>query len=195
MKKTTWIPIGIIAVIVMWAISVQHKLVAQEEVVKKAWAQVETDYQRRADLVPGLQAIVQGAANYESSTLTAVIEARSKASSINIDADQLTEENIAAFQKAQDKLTDALHKSIQLTVERYPELTATQGFRDFQAQYEGCENRIAVARNKFTESVQTYNTTIRQFPTSILASLFGFEKKGQFTAAEGADVAPKIEFN
>lgn len=195
MKKSTIAIIAVAAVVVLWAISGQRKMVTQDENVKKAWAQVENVYQRRADLVPGLKSIVEGAANYEKSTLTEVIEARAKASSIVIDADQLTDENIAKFQKAQDKLTDALQKSIQLTVERYPELTATQSFRDFQSQYEGCENRIAVERKNYTEAVQKYNTMIRMFPNNILAGLFGFDKKGQFTASEGADQAPKIEFN
>lgn len=195
MKKSLGLIIlAIVAVIVLWAISGQRKLVAQDESVKQAWAQVETVYQRRADLVPNLQSIVAGAANYERGTLTEVIEARAKATSVQVNADELTEENIAKFQKAQDDLSSALRRSIQLTVERYPELTATAAFRDFQSQYEGCENRIAVERKNYTQAVQSYNTMIRQFPMSILAGVFGFSTKGQFTASEGADKAPEVNF-
>lgn len=195
MKKTFGIVIiAAIAVVVLWIIGGQRKMVAQDENVQKAWAQVETVYQRRADLVPNLQSIVAGAANYERGTLTEVIKARAEASSVVVDASELTEENVAAFQKAQDHLTDALNRSIQLTVERYPELTATAAFRDFQAQYEGCENRIAVERKNYTEAVQKYNTYIRQFPNNIIANILGFQKKGQFTASEGAENAPSVNF-
>ena len=193
MKKSIWVIIAVVAVVVLWAISANNKMVGQEENVKKAWGQVENVYQRRLDLIPNLVKTVQGAAEFEKGTLTDVIEARSKASSVQLSADQLTEENIAAFQKAQDGLGSALSRLL-VTVERYPELKATESFRDLQAQLEGTENRISVERKNFNEAVQSYNTLIRRFPNSLIAGIFGFEKKGYFTAAEGADKAPEVNF-
>lgn len=193
MKKSgIFLLVAIVAIVAIWAIGINNRMVAQEENVTKAWSQVENVYQRRADLIPQLVNTVQGAANYEKGTLTAVIEARSNV--VKVDANELTEENVANFQKAQDELTNALNKSIQLTVERYPELTATQGFRDLQTQLEGSENRIATERNKFNETVQAYNTLIRRFPNSIFAGIFGFDKKGYFTASEGADKPVEVNF-
>lgn len=193
MKKSIWVIIAVVAVVVLWAISANNKMVGQEENVKKAWGQVDNVYQRRLDLIPNLVKTVQGAAEFEKGTLTDVIEARSKASSVQLSADQLTEENIAAFQKAQDGLGSALSRLL-VTVERYPELKATESFRDLQAQLEGTENRISVERKNFNEAVQSYNTLIRRFPNSLIAGIFGFEKKGYFTAAEGADKAPEVNF-
>ncbi|MBQ9638058.1 MAG: LemA family protein [Bacteroidales bacterium] len=193
MKKSIWVIIAVVAVVVLWAISANNKMVGQEENVKKAWGQVENVYQRRLDLIPNLVKTVQGAAEFEKGTLTDVIEARSKASSVQLSADQLTEENIAAFQKAQDGLGSALSRLL-VTVERYPELKATESFRDLQTQLEGTENRISVERKNFNEAVQSYNTLIRRFPNSLIAGIFGFEKKGYFTAAEGADKAPEVNF-
>lgn len=186
---------GALALAIGWGVGVYNKLVAEEENVTKAWSQVENVYQRRMDLIPQLVNTVKGAANFEKSTLEGVIEARSKAGSVQVDANNLTEANVAAFQKAQDQLSSALSKSITLTVERYPELTATQGFRDLQVQLEGTENRIAVERGKFNETVQAYNTKVRRFPTSVIASMCGFEKKGYFTATAGAEQAPEVEFD
>ena len=143
--------------------------------------------------IPNLVNTVKGAANFERGTLEAVIDARSKATSVQVNADNLSEANIAAFQKAQDGLTNALSR-LMVTVERYPELKATQNFRDLQAQLEGTENRIAVERNKFNEVVKAYNTMIRKFPNSIIAGIGGFEKKGYFKASEGADKAPEVNF-
>lgn len=197
MKKTTITIIaiiGIIAVLFFWGIGVNNKLVTEEENVSQAWSQVENVYQRRLDLIPQLVATVQGAANFEKSTLTEVIEARSKASSVQVDANDLSEAKIAEFQKAQDQLTSALSRSITLTVERYPELTATQGFRDLQTQLEGTENRISVERGNFNTAVQKYNTMIRRFPTSMIAGMLGFEKKGYFSAREGADQPVEVNF-
>ncbi len=194
MKKTTWIILGIVAVIVIWAVSANNKMIRAEEGVKEGWSQVENVYQRRMDLIPNLVNTVKGAANYEKSTLTEVVEARSKASSVQVNADELTEANIAKFQQAQDNLGSALQRGINLTVERYPELTATQNFRDLQAQIEGTENRITVERQKFNTTVNAYNKLIRTFPNSLIASIFGHEKKGYFTAAAGADQAPTVEF-
>lgn len=194
MKKGLWIVLAIVAVLVIWGISANNKMITGEENVSQAWSQVENVYQRRMDLIPNLVNTVEGAANYEKGTLTEVIEARSKASSVQVNADQLTEENIAKFQKAQDNLGNALKHSISLTVERYPELTATQNFRDLQTQLEGTENRISVERGNFNKAVQGYNTLIRRFPNSIIAGMFGHDKKGYFTAEAGAEQAPEVGF-
>lgn len=197
MKKslvTILVIVGIVAVAFLWGIGINNKLVTHEENVTKAWSQVENVYQRRLDLIPNLVKTVQGAANYEKGTLTEVIEARSKATSVQVDANSLTEENVAAFQKAQDQLSSALNRALTVTVERYPELTATQGFRDLQVQLEGTENRIAVERKNFNDAVQSYNTTLRRFPNNIIASICGFDKKGYFTASEGADKPVDVNF-
>lgn len=196
MSKTVKILIivGILAVIVFWAVGIYNNMVKLDEETQQAWAQVENVYQRRADLIPNLVKTVQGAAEYEKGTLEAVIEARSKATSMQIDPTNLTEENIAAFQQAQDQLSSALSR-LMVVVERYPELKANQNFLELQSQLEGTENRIVVERKKFNEVVQKYNTAIRRFPNNIFAGMFGFDKKGYFKAKEGADVAPDVEFN
>lgn len=169
-----------------------NKLVAFEEGADSAWSQVENVYQRRADLIPNLVETVKGAADFEQETLTAVVEARSKVSQINIegapDAQQLQQ-----FQGAQDALSSALSRLLVI-VERYPELTATQSFRDLQAQLEGTENRIAVERRRFNEAVQDFNTARRQFPTMLYAKAFDFGEKAYFGATPGADEPPKVEF-
>ena len=183
----------IAAILVMWGIKTNNKMVAAEENVSKAWGNVENAYQRRADLIPNLVETVKGVAEYEKSTLEAVIEARAKASQTTLDASDLTEENMAAFQAAQDNLSQSLGR-LMVVVERYPELQATQNFRELQAQLEGTENRIAVERNKFNEAVQPYNSMIRKFPASIVAKIAGFDKKAYFKAAEGSDQAPKVQF-
>ena len=196
MSKTVKILIfvGIIAVLVLWAVKIYNNMVKLDEETQQAWAQVENVYQRRADLIPNLVKTVQGAAEYEKGTLEAVIEARSKATSVQVDPSNLTEENIAAFQQAQDQLSSALSR-LMVVVERYPELKANQNFLELQAQLEGTENRIVVERKKFNEVVQKYNTAIRRFPNNIFAGMFGVDKKGYFKAKEGADVAPDVEFN
>lgn len=183
----------IAAILVMWGIKTNNRMVAAEENVSKAWGNVENAYQRRADLIPNLVETVKGVAEYEKSTLEAVIEARAKASQTTLDASDLTEENMAAFQAAQDNLSQSLGR-LMVVVERYPELQATQNFRELQAQLEGTENRIAVERNKFNEAVQPYNSMIRKFPASIVAKIAGFDKKAYFKAAEGSDQAPKVQF-
>ncbi len=196
MSKLTKILIivGIIAVVILWGVRIYNNMVKLDEETQQAWAQVENAYQRRADLIPNLVKTVQGAAEYEKGTLEGVIEARSKATSVQVDPSKLTEENIAAFQQAQDQLSSALSR-LMVVVERYPELKANQNFLELQAQLEGTENRIAVERKKFNEVVQQYNTTIRRFPNNIFAGMFNFDKKGYFKAKEGADVAPDVEFN
>jgi LemA protein len=198
MKKSTitiLVVVGVLAIIVLWGISVNNKLVTLEENVSKAWSQVENAYKRRMDLIPQLVNTVQGAANYEKSVLTEVTNARAGVQQTQVDPSQLSEEQIAAYQKAQDNLTKALANTIKVTVERYPELTATQGFRDLQAQLEGTENRITTERGKFNEAVQAYNTKLRRFPASIIAGMLGFEKKGYFTAPEEAAEPVDVKFD
>jgi LemA protein len=198
MKKSTitiLAVVGVLAIIVLWGISVNNKLVTLEENVSKAWSQVENAYKRRMDLIPQLVNTVQGAANYEKSVLTEVTNARAGVQQTQVDPSQLSEEQVAAYQKAQDNLTKALANTIKVTVERYPELTATQGFRDLQAQLEGTENRITTERGKFNEAVQAYNTKVRRFPASIIAGMLGFDKKGYFTAPEEAAEPVDVKFD
>ena len=196
MKKGTIIAIvAVLAAIVLWGIGVNNKLVTEEENVSKAWSQVENVYKRRMDLIPQLVNTVQGAANYEKSVLTEVTNARAGVEQTTVDPSTLSEEQVAAYQKAQDQLSKAVANTIKVTVERYPELTATQGFRDLQTQLEGTENRIAVERGKFNEAVQAYNTKLRRFPTSLLAGILGFDKKGYFTAPAEAAEPVQVEFN
>ena len=170
-----------------------NSMVKLDEDVKTKWNQVETQYQRRSDLIPNLVSTVKGAAKFEQSTLTAVVEARSKASQIKVNPDDLSEENIQKFQAAQGQIGQALSRLMVLT-ENYPELKATQQFSDLSVQLEGTENRIAVARKDFNESVQTYNTKVRSFPNNLTAGMFGFKPKAGFKAEAGAENAPKVEF-
>ncbi len=198
MKRTSIVIlaiVGLLAVCFLWGVGINNKLVNTEENVSQAWGQVENAYKRRADLIPQLVATVQGAANYEKGTLTEVIEARAKAGSIQVDANNLTEANVAQFQKAQDALSSALTRSINVVVERYPELTATQGFRDLQVQLEGTENRIATERGRFNDAVNAYNKMLRRFPNNIIAGICGFDKKGYFTAPEGSENPVEVKFD
>lgn len=196
MSKLAKILIVIAAIVALIAImaGIYNKMVKLDETVQQAWAQVENVYQRRADLIPNLVKTVQGAAEFEKGTLESVVNARSKASSMQIDPSNLTEENIAKFQQVQDELSSALNR-LMVVVERYPELKANQNFLELQAQLEGTENRIAVERKKFNETVQNYNTVIRRFPNNIFAGMFNFDKKGYFKAKEGAENAPEVDFN
>ena len=168
-----------------------NTMVSQDENVKAKWAQVENAYQRRADLVPNLVNTVKGAAKHEESTLTAVVEARAKATSVTINADDLSEENIAKFQKVQDEFSGSLSRLLA-SVEAYPDLKANQNFLELQAQLEGTENRISTERRAYNEAVQQYNTTVRSFPNNLMAGMFGFKAKGTFTAAPGSDKAPTV---
>ncbi len=194
MKKTIIIVIVIILALIAALIKPYNNMVKKDEGCSNAWANVENAYQRRADLIPNLVKTVQGAANYEKGTLEAVINARAKATSVQVNADNLDENSIAQFQKAQDELSSALSR-LMVVVERYPELKANQNFLELQAQLEGTENRIAVERNKFNEVVKEYNTYIRKFPNNIIAGIFNFDKKGYFQASPGADKAPEVDFN
>lgn len=170
-----------------------NSLVEKQQKVDQSWAEVENQYQRRADLVPNLVSTVKGYAAHESSTLEKVTQARAAATSINITADNLNEENLARFQQAQGELGQAL-KSLLAVQEAYPDLKANENFMALQAQLEGTENRITVARGRYTEAVQDYNTFIKKFPTVIYAGWFGFDAKPQFKAEQGAEKAPKVEF-
>jgi LemA protein len=171
-----------------------NKMVNLDEEVKAKWANVQSDYQRRADLIPNLVSTVKGAANFEQETLTRVIEARAKATQVTISPDNLTPENIQRFQQAQGELSGALSRLLVVS-EQYPTLQATQNFRDLQAQLEGTENRIKVSRNDFNSAVQTYNSTIRRFPNNLFAGMFGFNRKEGFAADPGSQNAPKVDFS
>lgn len=170
-----------------------NSLVEKQQNVDQSWAEVENQYQRRADLIPNLVNTVKGYSTHESETLEKVTLARAKATSITIDADNLNEENLAKFQQAQNELSGAL-KSLLAVTEAYPDLKANENFMNLQVQLEGTENRITIARRNYTEAVRDYNTAIKKFPTTIYAGWFGFDAKPQFTAQVGADSAPKVNF-
>ena len=192
MKKMKF---GLIAVVLAFLFSScgYNKMVEMDEQVTSQWAQVENVYQRRADLIPNLVNTVKGYAAHERETLEGVIEARSKATSINIDPKNLTPETIQQFNQAQEGLSSALSR-LMVVVERYPDLKANQNFLDLQAQLEGTENRITVERQKFNQTTQTYNAYIRKFPQVIYAGWFGFDKKIYFEAQQGAEKAPEVQF-
>ncbi|TDS14618.1 LemA family protein [Sphingobacterium paludis] len=170
-----------------------NTMVSKDENVKGKWAQVENAYQRRADLIPNLVATVKGAAQHEEGTLTAVVEARAKATSVNVDPSNLSDEAIASFQQTQDALSQSIGRLL-VSVEAYPDLKANANFQELQVQLEGTENRISVERKAFNDAVQDYNTTVRSFPNNIMASMFGFKAKGTFKATEGSDKAPTVAF-
>ncbi|CAM4335269.1 LemA protein [Pedobacter westerhofensis] len=193
MKKAILGIIGALFVTTMLSSCGYNSMVKLDEDVKTKWNQVETQYQRRSDLIPNLVSTVKGAAKFEQSTLTAVVEARSKASQIKVNADDLSPEKIAQFQAAQGQVGQALSRLMVLT-ENYPELKATQQFSDLSVQLEGTENRIAVARKDFNDSVQEYNTKVRSFPNNLTAGMFGFKQRAGFKADEGAQNAPKVQF-
>lgn len=195
--KKLWIILAVIAVLALLVYSSisgsYNKMVTMQEGVTAQWSQVENVYQRRSDLIPNLVNTVKGYADFEKETLTQVIEARAKATSVNINPDKLDAQSIQNFQNAQSGLSSALSK-LMVVVEKYPELKANLGFLDLQAQLEGTENRITVERMKFNESAQGYNTYIRTFPKNIFAGMFGFEKMAYFEAEEGAEKAPEVKF-
>jgi LemA protein len=195
--KKSWIVIGIIIVVLIGLYSMfkgtYNTMVTMSEAVDAQWSQVENVYQRRADLIPNLVNTVKGYATHEKETLEGVVEARSKATSINVDASNLDAQSLQKFQQAQDGLSQALSK-LMVVVERYPDLKANQNFLDLQAQLEGTENRIAVERKKFNEKVRAYNTYVKKFPNNIFAGMFGFEKKPYFKADTGAEKAPEVKF-
>ena len=178
---------------IVWVKNAYNSLVTADENAQSAWSQVENVYQRRADLIPNLVATVKGYAAHESETLESVVAARAKATQVTIDPANLSADEIAKYNEAQGELGSALGKLLMIQ-ENYPDLKANQNFRDLQAQLEGTENRIATERMKFNDAVKAFNTGIRRFPDNIIASIFGFEKKGYFEAKDGADVAPVVEF-
>ncbi|WP_027880296.1 LemA family protein [Mesoflavibacter zeaxanthinifaciens] len=193
MKK--WlVPIILIALAVIFGVRVYNSTIGLEENVEEAWSKVESSYQRRSDLIGNLVKTVQGAADFEKSTLESVINARAKATSINIDPTNITPEQLQQFNQAQSGLSSALSRLL-VTVERYPDLKANQNFLELQSQLEGTENRINVARDRFNETVKPYNKHIRTFPNNLLAGIFGFEKKAYFEAEEGSEKAPDVEFD
>ena len=187
------ITIGIIAIAVMWCISGYNGLVSMDEGVQNKWADVETQYQRRADLSPNLVNTAKGYATHEKETLESVVKARSEATSVKIDPSNMTAEQMAQYQNAQNGVTSALSKLL-LVVEKYPDLKANQNFQELQSQLEGTENRIAVARRDYNAVAKEYNTAVRKFPKNILAGMFGFEKKEYFEAQEGSEAAPEVKF-
>ena len=193
MKKSTIIILVILAVILLWGVTAYNNLVSKEENVNQQWSNVETQYQRRADLIPNLVSTVKGYASHESETLQGVVEARSKATQITVSGSDLTPEKMAEYQKAQGAVSSALGKLLAIA-EKYPDLKANQNFLELQAQLEGSDNRISVARINYNNAAKDFNTTIRRFPNNILAGICGFDKCTYFEAAEGAEQAPQVEF-
>ena len=193
MKKSTIILVAVIAALAMWAISAYNGMVKMDESVSTAWSNVENQYQRRADLIPNLVNTVKGYAAHEKETFEAVVSARSKATQMTVDADNLTPEKLQEYQKAQGEIGAALGRLLAIT-ENYPELKANENFKELQAQLEGTENRISVERRNFNEVARSYNTSIRTFPKSLLAGMFGFDKRPYFEAEEGANKAPEVKF-
>ena len=193
-KAMPWIVVlGVLAIIALWAANVYNGFISAEEQVDAAWAQVENQYQRRSDLIPNLVATVKGYAAHESETLEGVISARARATQITVDPSNATPEQLAAYQKAQGELSQALGR-LMAVAESYPDLKANENFRDLQAQLEGTENRCTIARQNFNEVARAFNTYLRRFPNNIIAGAFGFEKKPYFEADEDAKKAPKVEF-
>jgi LemA protein len=196
MNKKWLVPgiiIGLIVILAMIFAGAYNGLVAQRESVTTAFSKVQTQYQRRAELIPNLVSTVKGAANFEQDTLTQVTEARARATSIQLDPSKATPEQIQQYQQAQGDVTSALSRLLAVT-ESYPQLQATQAFRDLQVQLEGTENRIAVARNDYNDAARPYNTRLQTFPTNIVAGMFSFEQKPYFEAEQGSDKAPAVDF-
>lgn len=195
--KKKFIPIIIVAAVVVilvaWGVSVYNGLVVKDENCSKQWSKVESQYQRRMDLIPNLVNTVKGYASHEEATLLKVIEARNQASQVKIDAENMTQEQLNNFQQSQENLSSAI-RGLNIVVEKYPDLKANQNFLELQSQLEGTENRIAVERQRYSDVVNEYNTNVRRFPNSLFASMFGFDKKPYFEAQSGAENAPKVEF-
>jgi LemA protein len=187
------IVLGLVVILIFWGCSGYNGLVSQDENVKKVWNDVQTQYQRRADLIPNLVNTVKGEANFERGTLTDVINARARATSMQVNADNLTNENVEKFQQAQGQLSGALSRLL-VTVEQYPTLRANDAFRNLQAELAGTENRISVARRDFNGAVQEYNVRVRRFPTNIVAGMMGFHPRTGFAADQGSQNAPHVDF-
>ncbi len=193
-KKSLWIALAVVAVVVVWGVSVYNSLVGKNETVVSSWSQVENQYQRRYDLVPNLVNTVKGYAEHEKGLLEGVVEARAKATSMNLDVESMTQEQLSEYLKVQNELGSAIKTSIVAIGEAYPDLKASNNFVELQAQLEGCENRIAVARKDFNEAVRGYNLKVKRFPSNILAGLFGFDQKAYFESNEAAAEAPVVAF-
>ena len=194
MKKVIWIVVVVLVVLfISGSCSAYNRMVTAEETVNTTWADVEAQYQRRSDLIPNLVNTVKGYAAHETQTLNEVTEARARATSINLSADDLTPERLAQFQRAQAEVRSALGRLIAVS-ESYPDLKANQNFLELQAQLEGTENRISVARKQFNEVARTYNVSVRRFPANLVAKMFGFEQKPYFESAEGSEAAPQVQF-
>lgn len=196
MNKNSIILISVVAFIVIaffWGMSGYNGLVSSQENVNSQWANVESQYQRRSDLIPNLVSTVKGYAAHESSTLEGVVAARAKATQVTIDPANLTPEKLQEYQAAQGQVSSALGKLLMIT-ENYPDLKANQNFLELQAQLEGTENRISVERTRFNEAAQIYNKSIRTFPTNIVANIFGFDKKPYFESEKGSEAAPAVQF-
>ncbi len=194
MKKGTLLLIGLIALFGVYSCSSYNGLVSKDNLVEKAWGEVQNQYQRRGDLIGNLVKTVQGAADFEKSTLTDVINARAAATQIKLEADDLTPENMAKFEAAQSQLSGSLSRLL-VAVEQYPQLKANQNFLELQAQLEGTENRITVARKDFNDTTADYNLAVRTFPANLMAGIFGFARKELFQATEAAQTAPDVNFN
>ena len=192
--KKLFVLLAVLAAIAAVLVPSYNGLVQAEEEINSVWANVESTYQRRADLIPNLVNTVKGQANFEKETLTGVVDARAKATQTKIDPSNMTEEQLAQFQQNQSEVGSALSRLL-VTVEQYPELRAHEGFMNLQAQLEGTENRINVARNKFNEAARIYNQKIRTFPTKLVAMIFGFKDKPYFKSNEGSQNAPTVNFN
>jgi len=192
-KYIPWIILAVVVIFIFRSFGSYNQLVTMDENVGKAWSNVESDYQRRADLIPNLVNTVKGYANFEKETLTAVIEARASATQVKIDANNLTPENLEKFQQAQGGLSSALGR-LMVVAEQYPDLKANQNFLDLQAQLEGTENRINVSRQRFTDTVNEYNSYRRKFPTVLIAGMLGFNNKEYFKAQAGSEKAPEVKF-
>lgn len=193
-KKSLWIALAVVAVVVVWCVSVYNGLVSRNETVVSSWSQVENQYQRRYDLVPNLVNTVKGYAEHEKGLLEGVVEARSKATSMTLDVESMTAEQLSEYLKVQNELGSAIKTSIVAIGEAYPDLKASNNFVELQAQLEGCENRIAVARKDFNEAVRGYNLKVKRFPSNLVAGLFGFDQKAYFESKEAAAEAPVVAF-
>jgi LemA protein len=194
MNKSIWIVLGVIALVIFWGVGARNGMAKGDQEVKASWANVQSAYQRRADLIPNLVKTVQAVADFEKSTLTAVVEARAAATQMKLDAKDLSPENIQKYQAAQSNLSGALSRLLVVT-ENYPQLRATENFSELQSQLEGTENRIKEERDRFNESVKDYNSLVVTFPNSLIASFSGFSEKGFFQADAGSDKAPVVNFD